>query len=81
MQLLGELGATVGQAVELACRVQRGGGLGRELIYLVGYERVASRLAVQPRLELVMQSGRVSLDAADALLAGSLELDDDGDMV
>jgi hypothetical protein len=81
VRLLGELGATVTQAVELACRVHRGGGLGRELIYLVGYQRVATRLAREPTLERVMQCGRVSLDAASALLADSIELDDDGDMV
>jgi hypothetical protein len=81
VQLLGELGATVAQAVELSCRVHRGGGLGRELIYLVGYRRVAERLAVEPVLERVMQNGRVSLDAAHALLVDSLELDDDGDVI
>lgn len=81
VQLLGELGADVTQAVELSCRVHRGGGLGRELIYLVGYQRVASCLAREPALERVMRCGRVSLDAARALLADSIELDDDGDMV
>lgn len=81
VRVLGELGATVTQAVELACRVHRGGGLGRELIYLVGYRRVATRLAHEPALERVMLHGRVSLDAARALLADSVELDDDGDVV
>lgn len=81
VQLLGELGATAAHAVELSCRVLRGGGLARELVYLVGYERVASRLLSEPPLERVLQAGRVSLDAAAALLAGSIELDDDGDVV
>ncbi|HVY30758.1 MAG TPA: tyrosine/phenylalanine carboxypeptidase domain-containing protein [Polyangiaceae bacterium] len=81
VQLLGQLGATLAQAVELSCRVHRGGGLGRELIYLVGYRRVAARLAAEPVLERVMKHGRVSLDAAHDLLLDSIELDDDGDVI
>jgi hypothetical protein len=81
VKLLGELGCSAAHAVELSSRVHRGGGLGRELIYLVGYQRVASRLAAEPELEPVMQSGRVSLDAARWLLGGLVELDDDRDMV
>lgn len=81
VRLLGELGATSAQAVELSCRVHRGGGLGRELMYLVGYRRVAARLASEPELERVMQHGRVSLEAARALLTDSFELDDDGDVI
>jgi hypothetical protein len=81
VRLLGELGATTTQAVELSCRVHRGGGLGRELMYLVGYRRVAARLAKEPELTQVLQHGRVSLDAARALLTDSFELDDDGDVI
>jgi hypothetical protein len=77
---LGRSGATAGAAIELACRVHRGGGLGRELLYLSGYARVAPRFAASPALERVMQCGRLSVDAA-ALLADSLQLDDDGDVV
>jgi len=79
--LLGQRGATLEAAVELACRVHRGGGLGRELIYLVGYQRVAAAVARRPELEQVLVSGRVAIDAAEALLQGSIELDDDGNMV
>lgn len=81
VRILGELGSTAAQAVELSSRVHRGGGLGRELMYLSGYRRVAMRLASEPELERVMQHGRVSLDAARALLTDSLELDDDGDVI
>jgi hypothetical protein len=81
VEVLGRTGAPAASAIELACRVHRGGGLGRELIYLTGYARVLPRLAARPELERVMESGRVSLDAAEALLAGSVELDDDGDVV
>jgi hypothetical protein len=79
--LLGRAGASIGAAVELACRVHRGGGLGRELIYLSGYLRVATGLAARPGLERLLQHGRISLHAAEALSAGSIELDDDGDVI
>jgi hypothetical protein len=78
---LGQCGATLPSAVELASRVHRGGGLGRELIYLVGYQRVAVALAHRPELEHVLVSGRVALGAAEALLRGSIELDDDRNVV
>lgn len=81
VRLLGTLGAEAAPAIELACRVHRGGGLARELVYLTGYLRVARALAVRPELEQVLQSGRVSLEAADALLTDGVELDDDGDVV
>lgn len=81
VRLLGQRGATLSAALELAGRVHRGGGLGRELIYLSGYQRVATALAQRPELERVLASGRVTLGAAVALLAGSIELDDDGDVV
>jgi hypothetical protein len=73
---LGRSGASIGPAVELACRVHRGGGLARESIYLSGYWRVASGLAERPELERLLERGRISLDAARALLGGSIELDD-----
>jgi hypothetical protein len=79
--LLGRRGAPLEAAIELAARVHRGGGLGRESIYLLGYQRVATKLARRPQLERVLASGRVSLEAAEALLAGSIELDDDGNVV
>jgi hypothetical protein len=79
--LLGQRGATLSPAIELACRVHRGGGLGRELIYLLGYQRVAAALAISPELEVVLESGRVSVNAAQALRQGSIELDDDRNVV
>jgi hypothetical protein len=66
-ELLLETGADVAAAVELGCRVHRGGGLGRELVYLAGYERVKAALATDPWLERVLASGRVSLEAARRL--------------
>ena len=79
--LLGQRGATLAAAVELTSRVHRGGGLGRESIYLIGYQRVATALGKKPELEQVLRSGRVTLDAAEALLRGSIELDHDGNVV
>jgi hypothetical protein len=79
--LLGQRGAALAAAIELSSRVHRGGGLGRELIYLVGYQRVAVALARRPELERVLVSGRVALGAAEALLAGSIELDDDRNVI
>ena len=81
VELLGRAGAPATSAIELACRVHRGGGLGRELIYLTGYARVSAGLGARPELERLLCSGRVSLDAAAELLGGSVELDDHGDMV
>jgi hypothetical protein len=79
--LLGQRGATLDAAVELSTRVHRGGGLGRESIYLLGYQRVASALGHRPELLRVLATGRVTLEAAEALLLGSIELDDDGNVV
>lgn len=81
VELLGKTGAEAGACIELACRVHRGGGLGRELAYLAGYLRVAEALARAPRLERLLAGGRVSLDAASELLTDSIELDDDRDVV
>jgi hypothetical protein len=82
VRLLVELGSSVLAAVELGCRVHRGGGLARELVYLAGYRSVAGALSARPELEALLASGRVSCAAAASLLdAGSVELDDDGNMV
>jgi hypothetical protein len=81
VELLGRHGAEASAAIELACRVHRGGGLARESIYLSGYLRVAATLGREPQLERLLASGRLSLSAARSLLADSVELDDDGDMI
>jgi hypothetical protein len=81
-QLLLERGAGSELAVDLCCRVQRGGGLGRELVYLSGYVRVAGSFASRPELEGVLAGGRVSVAAAASLLdAALIELDDDRDVI
>lgn len=81
VELLGRTGSTAAAAIELACRVHRGGGLGREVIYLTGYDRAVQAFARRPELSRVQSSGRVSLDAAAALLDDSVELDDHRNMI
>lgn len=67
VELLLETGADLAASIELGCRVHRGGGLGRELVYLVGYRRVRAALLTQPELEPILAAGRVSLEAARRL--------------
>jgi hypothetical protein len=81
VELLGKTGAEANACIELACRVHRGGGLGRELVYLAGYLRVAEALSRAPRLERLLAGGRVSLGAASELFTDSIELDQDRDVV
>ncbi len=59
-----ELGAPLEQAVDIAIRVHRGGGLAREIVYLPAYLEVARALAEQPKLEAWLERGRVDLRAA-----------------
>ena len=68
-QLLG-LGQDITSAVEAACRARRGGGLGREYVYLVALARVARAFEAEPELEGYLEHGRVSVDAARACRAG-----------
>jgi hypothetical protein len=63
----------VAVAVRAAMRAYRGsergvGGLGRERVYLGGYVRVSGAFRDDPSLEAVLASGRVSIEAARALL-------------
>jgi hypothetical protein len=48
-------------------RALRGGGLGREQIYLPAYLRVTSAFAENPGWERFMERGRISVDGARAL--------------
>jgi hypothetical protein len=81
VELLMQLGAEPQDAIELSCRVHRGGGLGRELIYLAGHARVQSAFEFEPQLERFLENGRVSLEAARLLRSNSFELDDHRDVV
>lgn len=67
VEKLANLGLELASAIEVACRVFRGGGWGREQIYLPGYLRVKAGLAAEPDLENWMNRGRISLAAARLL--------------
>jgi hypothetical protein len=59
-------------AVMIAARVFRGGGLGREIVYLPALLRVSSGLQAQPELERWFEGGRISLGWAQRLAALSV---------
>ncbi len=65
LRLLTGLGATVDQAVLLGLRALRGGGLGRELVYLPRFFAVSDAFERTPRLEAWFELGKVSLRAAE----------------
>ena len=61
---LRELGAGLGDALQIAARCHRGGGLAREIVYLTALQRVQSAFAADPQLEPWLERGRIGLDAA-----------------
>ncbi len=61
------LGAQLPDALRITARVFRGGGLGREVVYVPAFLRVDAALAVDPTLDDVLGAGRVSVDVADTL--------------
>lgn len=65
-------GAGVADAVRIAARVFRGGGLGREIAYLPALLRVRAALAEEPALEACLSSGRISVEAARVMVDGGL---------
>jgi hypothetical protein len=71
MRLLLERGMSVPDAVHLAERVLRGGGLAREVAYLPALSRVTRAFRDEPELEGWFLRGRISLEAARALEAHS----------
>ncbi|HEV8551682.1 MAG TPA: tyrosine/phenylalanine carboxypeptidase domain-containing protein [Polyangiaceae bacterium] len=72
MTRLRELDVPLAEASELVLRVHRGGGLGRELVYLPAYVTVRSAFAEEPGLERWLERGRLDLDTARRLNAGEL---------
>ncbi|HLV68212.1 MAG TPA: tyrosine/phenylalanine carboxypeptidase domain-containing protein [Polyangiaceae bacterium] len=69
-ELLRELrarGAERDEALEVALRASRGGGLAREIVYLPAYLRLREAFARQPALETFFERGRISLAALSAL--------------
>jgi hypothetical protein len=67
-RLLGR-GAPLSTALRIAARVHRGGGLGREAVYLPALLRVSAAIAADRTVGEVLRCGRVSVDAAPALHA------------
>ncbi|WP_437626314.1 tyrosine/phenylalanine carboxypeptidase domain-containing protein [Sorangium sp. So ce1151] len=59
--------SSTGDALRIAARVHRGGGLAREVVYLPALLRVEALLLEQPALGQVLASGRVSVSAAASL--------------
>lgn len=64
---LAATGASTAEAVRLGCRLSRGGGLCREVVYLPALLRVRRELREQPHLEDFMQRGRIGVRAARVL--------------
>lgn len=69
VRLLRDRGAPLDDAVRIAARVHRGGGLGREAVYLPALLRVEAAIAADRGIDRVLRVGRVSVDAAPALAA------------
>ncbi|MBK8258683.1 MAG: DUF1704 domain-containing protein [Polyangiaceae bacterium] len=59
-------------ALRVTARVYRGGGLGREAGYLPAFLRVRDALAKLPELELAMERGRISVEAAGEILTSGV---------
>jgi hypothetical protein len=64
---LQKLDTSFAEAIDFANRAHRGGGLGRELIYLPALSRVRRALAADPSLEAWLERGRLSIEAARTL--------------
>jgi hypothetical protein len=58
------VGARLRDALQIAARCHRGGGLAREIVYLTALQRVEAAFEVDPRLEPWLERGRIGLDAA-----------------
>ncbi len=64
--LLGR-GAPLDTALRIAARAHRGGGLGREVVYLPALLRVEAAVALDGAVDRVLGAGRVAVDAAPVL--------------
>jgi len=74
VELLLKLGAPLDDALAIALRVWRGGGIAREILYLTGYLRAARHLRRDPGLDDWMKKGRLSFEIASRLRQGQLTL-------
>jgi hypothetical protein len=62
-RMLLSLGTELDEAVDIASRAHRGGGLARELVYLVAFSRVRRAFDADPECESWLERGRVSAAA------------------
>jgi Domain of unknown function (DUF1704) len=67
VQLLLDRGAPLTAALRIAARAHRGGGLGREAVYLPALLRFEAAVAADGEIDRVLGAGRVAIDAAPAL--------------
>jgi len=67
------LGANLSDTLRITARVFRGGGLGREVVYLPAFLRVSAALSADPSVDRMLGAGRVSVDAAEVLRPWALE--------
>ncbi len=67
VRMLRGFDASTADALSLAARACRGGGLGRERVYLTAYFRVNAALARDPAIDLALGAGRVAVDAVEVL--------------
>jgi hypothetical protein len=79
-RMLRERGAEPRSAARIAMRVQRGGGLAREIVYLPAFVRVGRALASDPVVEPVMARGRIAAEHARTVAStlGRRALEQDG---
>lgn len=68
-RLLLEHAAPLATALRIAARVHRGGGLGREAVYLPALLRVEAAMVRDHAIDEVLRVGRVAVDAASVLRA------------
>ncbi|MBI4955846.1 MAG: DUF1704 domain-containing protein [Myxococcales bacterium] len=67
VQRLAGTGAPLAARLRVAARAHRGGGLGRERVYLPAYLRATALLRERPELAPVLGCGRVACEAAEVL--------------
>lgn len=69
VRLLEGRGAPLADALRISARAHRGGGLGREAVYLPALLRVEAAVAADATIDAVLGLGRISVDAAPMLRA------------
>jgi hypothetical protein len=73
VELLLKLNTSIDQAIGIALRVWRGGGIAREIVYLDAFERARKILPDSPEIDDWMTRGRLSIDVSKKLASGTLQ--------